>query len=120
MVFCGNLPGDIRTREVEDLFYKFGRVIEVKSLALLPEAFYDIFQLHTAGLRLVLRGDCSMLRLQTCTNQAPRASLVDLRNIVKAQALYCYVLRFQNCIHSALGASLAEMQNRVQGPASSM
>ena len=32
VVFVGNLPGDIRTREVEDLFYKFGRIIEVSHM----------------------------------------------------------------------------------------
>ena len=28
-VFCGNLPLDIRHREVEDLFHKYGRVVDV-------------------------------------------------------------------------------------------
>lgn len=28
-VFCGNLPLDVREREVEDLFYKYGRVVEI-------------------------------------------------------------------------------------------
>mmetsp|Transcript_13622 Transcript_13622/g.32251 ORF Transcript_13622/g.32251 Transcript_13622/m.32251 type:complete len:202 (-) Transcript_13622:1531-2136(-) len=28
-VFVGNLPQDIRERELEDLFYKFGRILEI-------------------------------------------------------------------------------------------
>eukprot|EP00192_Tetraselmis_astigmatica_P014423 CAMPEP_0117653484 /NCGR_PEP_ID=MMETSP0804-20121206/3218_1 /TAXON_ID=1074897 /ORGANISM="Tetraselmis astigmatica, Strain CCMP880" /LENGTH=171 /DNA_ID=CAMNT_0005459667 /DNA_START=370 /DNA_END=882 /DNA_ORIENTATION=- len=28
-VFVGNLPQDIRERELEDLFYKYGRIIEI-------------------------------------------------------------------------------------------
>ena len=28
-VYCGNLPGDIRRSEVEDLFYKFGRIVDI-------------------------------------------------------------------------------------------
>ena len=43
MVFVGNLPGDIRTREVEDLFYKFGRIIEVSHKAMRLSRVRDIF-----------------------------------------------------------------------------
>ncbi|XP_052193563.1 serine/arginine-rich splicing factor SR30-like isoform X2 [Diospyros lotus] len=28
-VYVGNLPGDIREREVEDLFYKYGRIVDI-------------------------------------------------------------------------------------------
>uniref|UniRef100_M8BWB4 Pre-mRNA-splicing factor SF2 n=1 Tax=Aegilops tauschii TaxID=37682 RepID=M8BWB4_AEGTA len=28
-IYVGNLPGDIREREVEDLFYKYGRIVEI-------------------------------------------------------------------------------------------
>ena len=28
-VYVGNLPGDVRQRELEDLFYKYGRVVDV-------------------------------------------------------------------------------------------
>lgn len=28
-VFVGNLPQDIRERELEDLFYKYGRILEI-------------------------------------------------------------------------------------------
>lgn len=28
-VFVGNLPQDIRERELEDLFYKYGRIVEI-------------------------------------------------------------------------------------------
>ncbi|KAI8548117.1 hypothetical protein RHMOL_Rhmol07G0247400 [Rhododendron molle] len=29
MLYVGNLPGDIREREVEDLFYKYGHIVEI-------------------------------------------------------------------------------------------
>ncbi|XP_057503086.1 serine/arginine-rich splicing factor SR30-like isoform X1 [Actinidia eriantha] len=29
-VYVGNLPGDIREREVEDLFYKYGRIVDIE------------------------------------------------------------------------------------------
>ena len=29
VIFCGNLPVDVRTREIEDLFHKYGKIIEV-------------------------------------------------------------------------------------------
>ncbi|CAA0805782.1 Serine/arginine-rich-splicing factor SR34 [Striga hermonthica] len=29
-LYVGNLPGDIREREVEDLFYKYGRVVHIE------------------------------------------------------------------------------------------
>lgn len=29
VIFCGNLPVDVRTREIEDLFYKFGKIVEI-------------------------------------------------------------------------------------------
>eukprot|EP00740_Mantoniella_antarctica_P007821 CAMPEP_0181354280 /NCGR_PEP_ID=MMETSP1106-20121128/3278_1 /TAXON_ID=81844 /ORGANISM="Mantoniella antarctica, Strain SL-175" /LENGTH=78 /DNA_ID=CAMNT_0023466935 /DNA_START=57 /DNA_END=290 /DNA_ORIENTATION=- len=29
IVFCGNLPIDVRERELEDLFHKFGRIREI-------------------------------------------------------------------------------------------
>uniref|UniRef100_A0A0D9VTW4 RRM domain-containing protein n=1 Tax=Leersia perrieri TaxID=77586 RepID=A0A0D9VTW4_9ORYZ len=28
-IYVGNLPGDIREREVEDLFYKYGRIVDI-------------------------------------------------------------------------------------------
>jgi arginine/serine-rich splicing factor 1/9 len=28
-IYVGNLPGDIREREVEDLFYKYGRILDI-------------------------------------------------------------------------------------------
>ncbi|KAK1603258.1 hypothetical protein QYE76_059226 [Lolium multiflorum] len=28
-IYVGNLPGDIREREVEDLFYKYGKIVEI-------------------------------------------------------------------------------------------
>ncbi|PWS21565.1 RNA-binding protein, partial [Enterococcus faecium] len=28
-IYVGNLTGDIREREVEDLFYKFGRFVDI-------------------------------------------------------------------------------------------
>jgi len=28
-IYVGNLPGDIREREVEDLFYKYGRIMDI-------------------------------------------------------------------------------------------
>eukprot|EP00898_Chlorokybus_atmophyticus_P007888 jgi/Chlat1/80/Chrsp1S00210 len=28
-IYVGNLPGDVREREIEDLFYKYGRIIEI-------------------------------------------------------------------------------------------
>ena len=28
-IFVGNLPMDIRTREVEDIFYKYGRIRDI-------------------------------------------------------------------------------------------
>ena len=28
-VYVGNLPGDIRTRDLDDLFYKYGKVVDV-------------------------------------------------------------------------------------------
>ncbi|CAD6272477.1 unnamed protein product [Miscanthus lutarioriparius] len=28
-IYVGNLPGDIREREVDDLFYKYGRIVEI-------------------------------------------------------------------------------------------
>lgn len=32
VIFCGNLPVDVRTREVEDLFHKYGKIIEASQL----------------------------------------------------------------------------------------
>ena len=29
-VYCGNLPMDIREREVDDIFYKFGRIDDIQ------------------------------------------------------------------------------------------
>ncbi|XP_009771597.1 serine/arginine-rich-splicing factor SR34 isoform X6 [Nicotiana sylvestris] len=29
-IYVGNLPGDIREREVEDLFYKYGHIVEIE------------------------------------------------------------------------------------------
>ncbi|XP_062209388.1 serine/arginine-rich splicing factor SR30-like isoform X3 [Phragmites australis] len=29
IIYVGNLPGDIREREVEDLFYKYGRILDI-------------------------------------------------------------------------------------------
>lgn len=31
VIFCGNLPVDVRTREIEDLFYKYGKIVEVSA-----------------------------------------------------------------------------------------
>ena len=28
-VYVGNLPNDIRTRDLEDIFYKYGKVVDV-------------------------------------------------------------------------------------------
>jgi len=28
-VFCGNLPGDVKEREIEDIFYKYGRINDI-------------------------------------------------------------------------------------------
>ena len=28
-VYCGNLPSDIKEREVDDLFYKYGRIRDI-------------------------------------------------------------------------------------------
>lgn len=28
-VYVGNLPNDIRSRDLEDIFYKYGKIIEV-------------------------------------------------------------------------------------------
>mmetsp|Transcript_65892 Transcript_65892/g.208536 ORF Transcript_65892/g.208536 Transcript_65892/m.208536 type:complete len:122 (-) Transcript_65892:36-401(-) len=28
-IYVGNLPGDVREREIEDLFYKYGRIVEI-------------------------------------------------------------------------------------------
>ena len=30
-VYVGNLPPDIRSKDIEDLFYKYGQVSELKS-----------------------------------------------------------------------------------------
>ena len=30
-VYVGNLPPDIRSKDIEDLFYKYGKVSELKS-----------------------------------------------------------------------------------------
>ncbi|KAJ0452201.1 putative RNA recognition motif domain, nucleotide-binding alpha-beta plait domain superfamily [Helianthus annuus] len=30
MIYVGNLPLDIREREVEDLFYKYGRILDIE------------------------------------------------------------------------------------------
>ncbi|MCI00391.1 pre-mRNA-splicing factor SF2, partial [Trifolium medium] len=29
-IYVGNLPADIRVREVEDLFYKFGPIVDIE------------------------------------------------------------------------------------------
>jgi arginine/serine-rich splicing factor 1/9 len=28
-IYVGNLPGDVREREIEDLFYKYGRIVDI-------------------------------------------------------------------------------------------
>ena len=28
-VYVGNLPGDIRSRDLEDIFYKYGKIVDV-------------------------------------------------------------------------------------------
>lgn len=28
-VYVGNLPGDIRARDLEDIFYKYGKIVDV-------------------------------------------------------------------------------------------
>eukprot|EP00240_Pyramimonas_obovata_P011353 CAMPEP_0118929836 /NCGR_PEP_ID=MMETSP1169-20130426/6720_1 /TAXON_ID=36882 /ORGANISM="Pyramimonas obovata, Strain CCMP722" /LENGTH=113 /DNA_ID=CAMNT_0006872095 /DNA_START=160 /DNA_END=497 /DNA_ORIENTATION=- len=29
-IYVGNLPGDVRRREVDDLFYKYGKIVEIE------------------------------------------------------------------------------------------
>lgn len=42
-VYVGNLPPDIRTRDIEDLFYKFGKIsfIDLKNRRGPPFAFVE-------------------------------------------------------------------------------
>ena len=45
-VYVGNLPMDIRTRDIEDLFYKYGRIrdIELKTPARPPAFAFVSFE----------------------------------------------------------------------------
>ncbi|CAM9331254.1 unnamed protein product, partial [Heterosigma akashiwo] len=29
-IYCGNLPMDVREKDVEDLFYKFGKILQIE------------------------------------------------------------------------------------------
>lgn len=42
-VYCGNLPPDIRARDIEDLFYKYGRIsfVDLKTRRGPPFAFVE-------------------------------------------------------------------------------
>lgn len=45
-IFVGNLPPDVRTRDLEDLFYKFGKIafIDLKTRRGPPFAFVEFFR----------------------------------------------------------------------------
>lgn len=43
-IYVGNLPPDIRNKDVEDLFYKFGKIVFVGKLLLLVMAAVIQFQ----------------------------------------------------------------------------
>ena len=49
VIFCGNLPVDVRTREIEDIFYKYGKIIEVRPLFLLYGSLISTISLHKFG-----------------------------------------------------------------------
>ena len=44
-VYVGNLPGDIREKEVEDLFYKVTRCLLIHALCIMPvdSPSWDVF-----------------------------------------------------------------------------
>lgn len=57
-VYVGNLPLDVREREIEDLFYKYGRIrsIDLKTPSRPPAfAFIDFGEARTCG---VVNFDC--------------------------------------------------------------
>uniref|UniRef100_A0A0E0L1L0 RRM domain-containing protein n=1 Tax=Oryza punctata TaxID=4537 RepID=A0A0E0L1L0_ORYPU len=66
-IYVGNLPGDIREREVEDLFYKYGRIVDI-DLKIPPRppgyAFVERSHLEEAAVSLKKIDRCLLLSCQ--------------------------------------------------------
>lgn len=79
-IFVGNLPLDVREREVEDLFYKYGRIEDVDlKLPSRPPGFAFVEFAHSADASDAVRGrdgyDFDGLRLRVSSPpHLPRAS----------------------------------------------
>lgn len=67
-IYVGNLPADIRTKDVEDLFFKYGRIrdIDCKTPARPPAfAFVDFERYEDAEDAIRGRGDAHFTSLLT-------------------------------------------------------
>ncbi len=61
-VFVGNLPMDVREREVEDLFYKYGKIRSIDLKVGLTAERTEILRAHESGLLdMRVEGHCYKL-----------------------------------------------------------
>ncbi|AQK85219.1 ASF/SF2-like pre-mRNA splicing factor SRP31 [Zea mays] len=96
-IYVGNLPGDIREREVDDLFYKYGRIVEI-DLKIPPRppgfAFVEFEDARDAEDAIYGRDgynfDGHRLRVVMVTGLPSSASWQDLKDHMRRAGDVCF------------------------------
>ncbi|KFM23328.1 Pre-mRNA-splicing factor SF2 [Auxenochlorella protothecoides] len=108
LVYVGNLPDDIREREIEDLFAKYGRVrqVDLKTPAR-PPAFafvefedgrdaQDAFRPRSTGFRVTVRGLPMSASWQDLKDHFRKVCTPSYTNVIRERGEAVGVVEFDN------------------------